>query len=99
MLSEHRYGYGDCVRLSLSHDNKNFVDAHLDLKSSAAEFFLAGKIRADRLYNEAEALMNTGEFKAAFPLMKQASDAGNRDAPRRHCNDHEDEAAGKVRTS
>lgn len=42
---------------------------------------LAGKIRADRLYGEADALMAAGEFKSAFPLMKQAADAGNKYAP------------------
>lgn len=42
---------------------------------------LAGKIQADRLYGEAEALMTAGEFKSALPLMKQASDAGNKYAP------------------
>ncbi len=44
-------------------------------------FFLAGKIQADRLYSEADALMTAGEFKSALPLMRQASDAGNRFAP------------------
>jgi TPR repeat protein len=44
-------------------------------------FSLAGKIRADRLYAEAKALMDAGEFKSAFPLMRQASDAGNKFAP------------------
>lgn len=43
--------------------------------------FLAGKIQADRLYGEADALMAAGEFKTALPLMKQASDAGNKYAP------------------
>jgi TPR repeat protein len=42
---------------------------------------LAGKIQADRLYGEAEALMTAGEFKSALPLMKQASDVGNKYAP------------------
>ena len=42
---------------------------------------LAGKIQADRLYGEADALMAAGEFKSALPLMKQASDAGNKYAP------------------
>jgi len=39
---------------------------------------LASKVQADRLYGEADALMAAGEFKGAFPLMKQASDAGNK---------------------
>jgi len=43
--------------------------------------FLSGKIQADRLYGEAEALMTAGEFKSALPLMKQASDVGNKFAP------------------
>lgn len=42
---------------------------------------LAGKIQADRLFDEADALMNAKEFKGALPLMKQASDAGNKFAP------------------
>lgn len=42
---------------------------------------LAGKIQADRLYGEAEAFMNAKEFKSAFNLMKQSSDAGNKFAP------------------
>ena len=42
---------------------------------------LAGKVQADRLYGEAEAFMGAGEFKSAFPLMQQASDAGNKFAP------------------
>jgi len=42
---------------------------------------LAGKIQADRLYGEAEALMAAGEFKSALPIMKQASDVGNKYAP------------------
>jgi TPR repeat protein len=44
-------------------------------------FFLAGKIQAERLYSEAKALMDAGEFKSALPLMRQASDAGNKFAP------------------
>lgn len=43
--------------------------------------FLSGKIQADRLYGEAEALMAAGEFKSALPIMKQASDVGNKYAP------------------
>jgi TPR repeat protein len=42
---------------------------------------LAGKVQADRLYGEADAFMGAGEFKSAFPLMQQASDAGNKYAP------------------
>jgi TPR repeat protein len=42
---------------------------------------LAGKIKDSRLYLEAKALMDAGEFKSAFPLMKEASDAGNKFAP------------------
>lgn len=44
-------------------------------------FLLAGRIQADRLYNEAEALMDAKEFNSALPLMKQSSDAGNKFAP------------------
>ena len=44
-------------------------------------FFLAGKIQADHLYDKAEALMAAREFKSAFPLMKQASETGNKYAP------------------
>lgn len=39
---------------------------------------LAAKINADRLYDEADALMTAGEYKSALPLMKQASDVGNK---------------------
>jgi TPR repeat protein len=42
---------------------------------------LAGKIRSDRLYYEAEALMNAKDFGSALPLMQKASDAGNKFAP------------------
>ena len=42
---------------------------------------LAAKIKADRLYDEADALMTAGEFKSALPLMKQASEVGNKYAP------------------
>lgn len=43
--------------------------------------FLAAKINADRLYEEAEAFMDAKEFNKALPVMKQASDAGNKHAP------------------
>lgn len=42
---------------------------------------LAAKIKADRLYDEADALMTAGEFKSALPLMRQAAEAGNKHAP------------------
>ena len=42
---------------------------------------LAQKIQADRLYSEADAFMAAGGFKSAFPLMRQASDAGSKFAP------------------
>lgn len=42
---------------------------------------LLGKIQADRLYTEAEALMNAEEYEKAFPLMKESADLGEKHAP------------------
>lgn len=42
---------------------------------------LLGKIQADRLYDEADALMKAEEYAKAFPLMKNASELGSKHAP------------------